>query len=130
MSVRSRWLIVSVSGVILLLLMVCLYLFFFSVSSAVESPQCSEDLGLVFSEHSNSLEVLAVLDGSAADRKGIMPGDRILSADSVDLLSVEQLDSIIVNRVNSGAQSLLLRIQQNTRTRDTSVPLSGDGPFF
>lgn len=44
-------------------------------------PAARTDPGVVLSETEGGFEVVAVLEGSAADRLGLLPGDRVLSID-------------------------------------------------
>lgn len=130
MAKRSRWMLTAASGLLVVLLSACLVLFFQSVNRDSSAPQCSEDLGILFSDTTDGLQVLAVLDGSRACQSGIHPGDLIVAADNVPLSSIDQLDSLILNRISAGAEALSLRVERSEDIRNTSLDLSYNKSLF
>lgn len=65
------------------------------------SPEPAENatrmaaLGLVLLDDDGGVSVLAVRDGSPADRAGILPGDVLLQADGTDVTDILQLEELL-----------------------------------
>ena len=121
MQLSRRILLTAAAAAALLLLLLCLVMFLFSASSATSLPDCSEDLGLVFADNTNALEVLAVIDRSPASRCGVQPGDRILSVNNTSVSTLEELDALIQEGTVSSSDLLTVRLQRGFQTMDLSL---------
>lgn len=86
------------------------------------SISCSEDLGLLFADAGNGLEVLAVMDGSPANQAGIQPGDLLMTLDNEALDSIDELDSLICQRHGKDA-SVRLTLRRENGTHEAVISL-------
>lgn len=120
MSWKKHWMLHLCTGIVLCLLLVCLFLSFRLASSAVSSPECSEDLGLLLQESDHGLTVLAVEHGSDAGRSGLQPGDTLLSVNHERITSLEDLDAII--QLQNGGQ-MIFRMMRHDQPVELSVSL-------
>lgn len=83
----------------------------------VPSAQGSAGIGIMLLETERGLYVLAVSEGSPADKAGVMPGDYVICADDVTLTESAQLDGLIEERgalqlhLKRGAQELTVGLR-------------------
>lgn len=66
-------------------------------------------IGIEFKIYKDSLAVVQVMEGGPSDKAGIMPGDRILSADSISL-SGEKLNSELVVKTLKGQEGSTVKL--------------------
>lgn len=67
----------------------------FFVASPVENATRMAALGLMLLDSDSGVSVLAVRDGSPADRAGIQPGDVLLQADGSAITDTLQLEDLL-----------------------------------
>lgn len=78
---------------------------------------------LDFSQNSNSIgcKVLAVLDGSCADKSGLQAGDIITAADGTEITSGSELSAVI--RKHSAGDEISLTVLRGGKTSEFTVTL-------
>ena len=72
--------------------------------------------------------ILSVLDGSAADRLGLEPGGIILSLDSVDLFSEDDLNDVLTVNVPGSTVSIAFHPPSDRDVIETEVMLDIGAP--
>lgn len=85
---------------LILVLTLCLLaggtvLFHHFSAEPTEAPTRMAALGLMLLDGDDGVSVLAVRDGSPADRAGILPGDVVLQADGTDVGDILQLEELL-----------------------------------
>ena len=89
----TRWLIIIVT--VLLLAVAALGQMHAGIPPMRINATTAADLGMMLLERADGVSVLAVLDGSMADRAGIRPGDMLLQVDDKRILSMEDLNTVL-----------------------------------
>lgn len=79
----------------------------------------SAALGLMLLEKENGLYVLAVTQGSPADRSGVQPGDYLVAAGEARLNSMERLDDLL----GGGAEAIPLTLHREGREMYIQLPM-------
>ena len=82
-------------------------------------PGSSAALGLMLLEQRNGIYVLAVTDGSPADRSGIQPGDYLLTLAGEQLVTLETLDALL----SDGNGSLPLTLDRDGQELYLQLPV-------
>lgn len=78
----------------------------------------SAALGLMLLEKEEGLYVLAVTQGSPADRSGVQPGDYLVSSGEAPLESIQQLDTLL----GAGSAPLLLMLNRDGQKQLLQLP--------
>lgn len=79
----------------------------------------SAGLGLMLLEKDKGLYVLAVTEGSPADRAGICPGDYIVRAGEAPLVTADQLDLLI----DADGGPIRLKLHRSDQVLNVLLPL-------
>jgi serine protease Do len=74
-------------------------------------------------ENGQGLEVTDVAPGSPADRKGLRPGDIIVSVNGEPVSTAENLRQMVARAAESGRPSALVQIRRNGEPRFVAIPI-------
>ena len=123
MCLKKQWTLVA-ACLVFCLLAGCLYVSLQLPFSSVSSPDCTEDLGLVFQESDEGLTILAVARSSNAGKSGLQPGDTVLAVNHVPVRSLTELDELIHDQMfqGSGKMDFLLLRSDHPVELSLSVP--------
>ncbi len=96
-----------------------------SYISATDAEEASEDLrgsfsgvGISFNMPADTVNVMSVIKGGPAEKVGLMPGDRILRADTINLVGMPQQE---VMRHLKGEQGTTVRLTVHRRGRQAPL---------
>ena len=112
---RKWWMIAAVIVAVAALAAAC----WLNRSEPCATQGTSTGLGLMLLEKEAGLYVLAVTDGSPADRADIHPGDYLLRAGDASLKTTAQLDEVI----ESGVHTLELRLHRGQQELTILLPV-------
>ena len=114
---RYRWLIIAAAVVILAVAL--LGWIHFSAPPAHVNADTAADLGMMLLEGTDGVSVLAVRDGSIADKAGIRPGDMLLRGNEI-FRSVDEIDMLLQGRTEATFHLNVLRADEKF---DVQMPL-------
>ncbi|GHT20996.1 metalloprotease [Planctomycetales bacterium] len=83
-------------------------------------PAPLQELGV----HFKMGAITSVLPGSDAEKKGIKPGDMIVSVDGIQDFDPLKLPQIILHKVNAGQKPVTLVVAQASQMREVTVELA------
>lgn len=83
-------------------------------------PLSSASLGLLLLEKDGSLLVLAVNEGSPAEKAGFLPGDYLIQLEATPLRSVAHLDELLY--ASAADQPVLMEILREKKTKILPIP--------
>lgn len=103
-----------------------LFIFIFHIPFALPAEDAatpythSTELGLLLLDQEDGLYLLAVTEGSVAQRAGFLPGDLLLKSGSERLTSVTELDALI-----AGDDDVLrITLLRNNQEMNLKLPIS------
>ena len=104
---RRRWLIGA--AVLILLAGVCLSGLYTAAPSTQESPVNTADLGMMLLDQTEGVSVLAVQEGSLAERVGIRPTDLLLQVNDTPFTTADEMEALLQSAAGSSIRLYLLR---------------------
>lgn len=113
---RYRWLMMAAA--VAILTAAVFGWIHFSVSPAQVNATTTADLGMMLIEGTDGVSVLAVRDGSIADKAGIHPGDMLLQGNEI-FLSVDEVE-MMLGRTEATVHLNVLRTDEKF---DIQIPL-------
>ena len=104
---RYRWLLFA--GLLLLLVGIILNVVWTAGPSLPKITASTAELGMMLLDDTDGVSVLAVQDGSVAERVGIRPTDLLLRLNGIPFASVDELDMLLQGILESDICLYLIR---------------------
>lgn len=104
---RYRWFLLA--GLLFLLVGIMLNVIWTADPSSPEITASTAELGMMLLDGTDGVSVLAVRDGSIAERAGICPTDLLMRLNGISFASVDELDMLLQCSLESDICLYLIR---------------------
>lgn len=104
---RYRWFLLA--GLLFLLVGIMLNVAWTADPSSSEITASAAELGMMLLDDADGVSVLAVRDGSIAERAGIRPVDLLMRLNGISFASVDELDMLLQSSLETDICLYLVR---------------------
>lgn len=104
---QYRWFLLA--GLLLLLVGIILNVVWTANPSSSEITASTAELGMMLLDDTDGVSVLAVQDGSMAERAGIRPTDLLMRLNGISFATVDELDMLLQGILESDICLYLIR---------------------
>lgn len=115
---RYRWSMLA--GLVLLAACIIMHVFFIAAPSLPQEAVSPANLGMMLLDNADGVSVLAVQDGSAAERAGIRPTDLLMRLNGTPFNSTEELERLLQSPIEADICLYLIR---SGHEMEISIPI-------